>query len=124
MTDRQRIPNRSHKWWGYCKLMIRAYGVLTVEEARDETERQELLAVKRAIDKTLTRRDGTDRLWLVNLVFWQRSCNLVGAARRLHISEVTAQRWHGAFIRAVAEEYGLIRQDGDSAFRDGDEVES
>lgn len=95
--------NRWQGWWGYIKFCIRKYGA--VREAESELERREIEAVGRAVEKTRHIRDGADRLKLIELVFWKRSCNVAGAAMRLHIGERTAQQWHGDFIRAVAREF-------------------
>lgn len=73
-----------------------------------EVNRRELNAVRRAIAETRTLDTGEERLCLIRLVFWDRTHTLEGAAMKLHISYVTARRWHGEFIKKVAHFFGLL----------------
>ena len=53
-------------------------------------------------------RDGKERLQLIRLMYWTiKPMPMASAALQLHISEPTAKRWHGAFVRAVAKAYGF-----------------
>lgn len=72
------------------------------------TKQREYEAVKRAIESVCLLRSGKDRLALVDMVFWKKSHTLSGAAYKLSISDTTAQRYHGEFIRLVARIYGLM----------------
>ncbi len=65
-------------------------------------------AVERALKKTRRLRDGGWRVRLIELVYFKRSHTLSGAAEQCRASHSTAVRWHGDFIRAVADELGLI----------------
>lgn len=60
----------------------------------------------------ITRRlpDGKWRVRLLKLMYWDRSGSrtLPGAAMECHISERTASRWHGEFVRLVASLMGLM----------------
>lgn len=64
-------------------------------------------AVTQAIELTKRRQNGTDRLALIDLVFWKQSHTLEGAALKLHLSDTTAKRYHTEFIRLVGFCYGL-----------------
>lgn len=68
---------------------------------------REMRAVRAAIEETEARIDGKLRMELVRLYYWDGKRRLDAAARRCHISERTAQRWNGDFVRAVARYYGL-----------------
>lgn len=58
---------------------------------------------------------GIERLQLIRLMYWGRKPVPMGsAALLLHISEATAKRWHGAFVRAVARAYGLCSDKDDT----------
>ena len=47
-------------------------------------------------------------LRLIQLMYWgKKPLTMSSAALRLHISEATAKRWHGCFVRAVARNYGF-----------------
>lgn len=64
-------------------------------------------AVTQAIELTKERQNGTDRLALIDLVFWKGTHNLEGAALKLYVSYETARRYHGDFLRLVGFCRGL-----------------
>ena len=72
------------------------------------TKQREYEAVRRSVEATMLMKTGKDRIGLVDMVFWKKSHTLSGAAYKLNISETTAQRYHGEFIRMVARFYGLL----------------
>ena len=65
-------------------------------------------AVNDAIQVTIGKWNGIERMRLIEIVFWKKTHTLNGAAQVCHISQRTAWRWHGDFIRAVARAYGLL----------------
>lgn len=73
-----------------------------------EINRRELEAVRQAIAETLTLDTGQERLQVIRCVFWDKTHTLEGAAMKLHISYVTARRWHGEFIRLVGKIFGFL----------------
>ena len=111
-----------YRWWGYAKAVIRSYPQLmeayapsfpddvTGLDARSlpRTSQREYIAVRQAVSETLDMPNGADRLRLVNMVFWTRTCTLEGAAMQIPCSYPTAQRWHGEFIQLVALKLGLM----------------
>lgn len=65
-------------------------------------------AVRKAIDYTQYLPEGKRRLDLIRLAYWvEKPMPLKSAVLRLYISERTAKRWHGDFVRAVASAYGF-----------------
>lgn len=72
------------------------------------TRQREYEAVRRAIEVTERYANGRDRLAVIQLVLWDKSHTLAGAALMVPCSEVTAWRWHSEFIRLVAKNYGLL----------------
>lgn len=64
-------------------------------------------AVTKAIEQTEKTQCGSDRLAVINMVLWRGTHNIDGAAMQLHISEITAKRYHSDFIRLVGFCYGL-----------------
>ena len=96
--------SRHRGWWGYMKFLVRKYGSLK-DKATEGLEHREMEAVRRACERTLRLPDGRNRLDLIELVFWKRSHNLQGAAMKVSVSDRTALRWHGDFIKAVAREF-------------------
>ena len=126
-----------YKWWGYVKWCIRDYPVkceeLTAMRSRSAQadgaphaygasrttenvamrgfagqKEREYVSVAKAIELTRKRTEGGDILKLIDLVFWRQTHSLQGAAMECHISQRTAERWHGDFIRLVARSLGLL----------------
>lgn len=65
-------------------------------------------AVHLAIEQTQRERCGDETMKLIRLKYWQgRHFTLAAIAMRLNISEATARRWHGEFIRKVLKNRGL-----------------
>lgn len=65
-------------------------------------------AVTRAIEVTRLRSDGEERIALIRYAYWGRKERaLKHAALYAHVSERTAKRWHGDFVRMVAKCYGF-----------------
>lgn len=73
-----------------------------------QVEQKECDAVKRAIEATERYKNGRERLYVIDLVFWKRTHTLEGAALMVPCSYKTARAWHGEFIRMVASCYGLM----------------
>lgn len=69
---------------------------------------RELNAVARALKETSLQRNGDQKIALIDLVYWRRTHNLAGAAMKLYISEVTAKRWNGEFLRRIGKHMGFI----------------
>ncbi len=72
------------------------------------TSTREYFAVKSALDLTMRKRTGEERVRMIELVYWEKRCTLAAAAMRLHIGERTAQRWNREFVYLVAKEFGLL----------------
>lgn len=65
-------------------------------------------AVTSALEITKLRPDGKERVQLIRMMYWAKTRSTAkSAAIQLHISEVTAKRWHGAFVRLVGRCYGF-----------------
>ena len=69
---------------------------------------KEYEAVTDAINATMRDKNGLERIRLIEIVFWQKTHTLMGAAQVCHVSERSARRWHTEFIRLVAKNYGLL----------------
>ena len=72
------------------------------------TQQREYEAVRLAISQTERYPNGRDRLYIIRLVFWDRSHTLEGAALQVPCGIATAKRWHGEFIMLVAKNFGLL----------------
>lgn len=65
-------------------------------------------AVTQAIRITKHRSDGEQRLALIQYVYWyEKEHTVKDAAPVLNISESTAKRWHGEFVKQVAKFRGF-----------------
>ena len=80
----------------------------TVARAMTRIAVREYEAVSQAIEQTRQSGNGEAILRMIRLVYWNRSHTLSGAAMAVYISLPTAKRWHGAFIRLVARNFGLL----------------
>lgn len=79
-----------------------------VARAMSRTNIREFDAVRLAIQQTENVKGGDAQLRLIRLIYWERTHTLSGAAMEVHISVPTAKRWHGDFIRRVAQNFGLL----------------
>lgn len=69
-------------------------------------------AVNRAVQITQLRADGNERLTLIRYVYWYpKEHTIKDAAPRNNVSEATAKRWHGDFVRLVAKCRGFSVDD-------------
>lgn len=91
-------------WWGYVKSMVRLYPERR-GQALTGTALREFEAVRAAIEQTERMRNGHDRLKVIDLVFWKRTCDLKHAGLYVRYSENTVQNWHADFIKAVAQNF-------------------
>ena len=65
-------------------------------------------AVSKAVDMMRTLPSGEEKLKLIKLMYWSPNNQTAkSAAIHLFISEITAKRWHGEFVRLVAKCYGF-----------------
>lgn len=69
-------------------------------------------AVSRAVEITQLLPDGELKLTLIRYVYWGKNQRKVeNVAPLLHISGITAKRWHGDFVRLVGKCYGFSLKD-------------
>lgn len=97
-------------WWGYAKAMIRQYPKLQAAGDAQQlpaTQQKEYEAVKKALEITQKKSNGENRIAVIDYVLWQKKCCIDQAAALLYVSETTARRYHGEFVRLVGECYGL-----------------
>jgi hypothetical protein len=71
-------------------------------------QQREYKAVYKAIKATELLIDGKERLNLINMVFWDQTYTLQGAALKCNICDRTARQWHTDFIRLTAIKFGLL----------------
>lgn len=75
-------------------------------------DQKDLDAVANAIRATSLLPDGEERIALIRGVYWgKKELTLKAVYPRLNISETTAKRWHGEFVRTVARSRGFSVND-------------
>ena len=126
--------NKREDWWEYTKRIIRSYPALcrkaesvgdipctpaygasgggspverAVVDRLTDKEQRRYDAVRAAISETERMKHGHQRMELIDRVYWKRSHTLYGAAMCAPVSEATAKRWNGTFVRLVAEKLNL-----------------
>ena len=72
-----------------------------------DKEQRRYDAVRAAISETEVMKHGRQRMELIDRVYWKRSHTLYCAAMCAPVSEATAKRWNGTFVRLVAEKLNL-----------------
>lgn len=97
-----------YRWWDYVRKITRAYPGLRGKELTNQDDILDREAVAEAVADTMQRPDGAEQVELIRYVYWHKKQHRVkDAAPRMHISEATAKRWHGEFIRTVAKKRGF-----------------
>lgn len=94
-------------WWGYVKWMIRQYPARKGRYIQAAALREQS-AVQKAIDQTEAMDNGTERMQVIDLVFFKQTHTLEGAALMIPCHYETARHWHTDFIKLVARNFGLI----------------
>lgn len=76
-------------------------------------EQKDYEAVKKTIEITKLMATGKERIKLIELAYWNRwqKLTLAGIAKKLNISETTAQRYNKEFIYLVAWKHGRITEE-------------
>lgn len=72
------------------------------------TKQREYEAVKRAVEITMSFPNGSQRMKIIDLVYWKRSHTVEGAAMKAGYSPDRGKQLHGEFVRLVAKFYGLM----------------
>jgi hypothetical protein len=93
--------------WGYAKNLIREYGIYQKTPLKSRIKPKERKAISDAIEQTKRLKDGTERLKLIDLVFFKRTHSLNGACLQCFVCERTGRQWHTDFIRLVCENLDL-----------------
>lgn len=99
------VANYSAEPRGGC--LGRALESVAIRELPSNKQR-EYEAVRRAIETTERYRNGRDRLWVIKMVYWEKSHTIAGAALIIPCHEQAAKQWHREFIRLVASNFGLM----------------
>lgn len=96
-----------YRWWGYIKAIIRNYPALEGRYCQG-TELKERMAVQQAIEQTEKMESGTERMQVIELVFFRQTHTLEGAAMMVPCGYETVKRWIQQFIKMVSRNMGLL----------------
>ena len=69
---------------------------------------QELESVESAVRHTKAFKDGSERIQLIDLIYWRQTHTLSGASLKCNVDYSTGKRWHNDFIRCVGAFHGLL----------------
>lgn len=72
------------------------------------TKQKEYDAVRKAINITKRRKNGRDRLKVIEMVYWKQSKTIAGAAMMIPCHQRTAEQYHREFVYLVGKCYGLL----------------
>lgn len=75
------------------------------------TKQKEYDAVSRAIEITRRMPNGTQRLQIIEFVYWKRTHTVEGAAMKAGYSVDRGKQLHGEFVRLVAKCYGFLESE-------------
>ena len=90
------MPKKRDLWWGYIRRILYAY---------PECQSYEREAVAQAIAYTRKKPDADNRLRIIQMVFFDKTHTLAGAAIKIPCGYETAKRWQQDFIREVARNF-------------------
>lgn len=101
------MGKQHYDWWGYIKSLIRKYPENRSDELSGVALRNHE-AVKKAVDDTMKMDGGANRLKVINMVHWERTRTLEGAALAIPCDRATAARWQRRFFEEVARNRDLL----------------
>ena len=97
-----------YRWWGYARCVVRDYPKLMAAKSLTADDLKDRDAVTQAIGIISQKRKGEEQMELIRGVYWGSvEQRIEDVALRLYISNATAKRWHGEFIRMVARCLGF-----------------
>lgn len=101
------MSKNHYDWWGYVKSLVRKYPGNRSSELSGVALRNHE-AVKKAVDDTMKMDGGVNRLKVINMVHWERTRTLEGAALAVPCGYATAARWQRRFFEEVARNRDLL----------------
>lgn len=86
----------------------RTVEMIALRQLPDEDDQKDFEAVSKAVEITLLKPNGEERLKLIKLVYWsKRKMTLSAAAPHIPVADITAKRWHKGFVYLVGRCRGL-----------------
>lgn len=98
------MSHKRYYWHDYIKKTISKYPDDLGDDIQGNVARIAILTTLRDV---ATMVDGVDRIRLINMVYFDKTHNLIGASYVIGISERTAQRWDHTFVYLVAKRMGF-----------------
>lgn len=101
-----------YRWWGYAINVVEDYRRLVESSELLSCEYRERDALLMAIEATGQLPEGEKRLALLRFVYWDGVKRTIKeAADHTGVSERTAKKWHGDFLRLVGKGLGFVVPD-------------
>lgn len=101
------MNKRHYPWWGYVKSIVRDYATQRMGDLTGVAV-ENYAAVLEAVNVTERMTDGENRLKLIQMLHWDRTHTLEGAAIAIPCSRSTAAYWQRKFFEMVARNRGLL----------------
>ena len=96
------------RWWQYAIKMVRDFPALDTAGQLSADDQRDRNAVAGAIEATMQQPQGEQWIAIIQGVYWgKQSQTIEEVAMQLSISDMTADRWHGDFIREVGKCWGF-----------------
>lgn len=90
----------------YIREVLRSYGDIRSKPADKRTEVECRCAV--VVETALAQVDNAACIAMINMVYFDKTHTIEGAALEIPVSRGTAMRWNGDFMRIMADTMHLV----------------
>lgn len=97
-----------YSWWRYIREIVQLYPERAIMMALTGVALREYVDVKKAIDATEAMPNGNARMRLIQMIHWDKTFTLEGAALQIPCDRATAARWQRRFFEEVARNRGIL----------------
>lgn len=94
--------------WDYVKAVLREYGEYKQNPEKCRLKPFQIKAVEKTLAEVEKMSNGEARLKMIELVFWEQSHTLQGAALKLYYSYDYVARWHKTVIEVLGRNLGIF----------------
>ena len=94
--------------WDYVKAVLREYGEYRKNPQKCRLKPFQIEAVENTLEEVKTLSNSEARLKMIELVFWDKSHTLQGAAMKLYFSYEAVSKWHTATIELLGRNLGIF----------------
>ncbi len=94
--------------WDYVKAVLREYGEYKNNPEKCRLKPFQIEAVEKTLEEVKAMSNPDERLKMIELVFWERSHTLQGAALKVYVSYETAVLWHKKIVERLGVNLGIF----------------